>query len=89
MKGFVAGSLALIVLYVVVQPGAADKAATGGNVLVSMLRRALSPQVAGLPNHGGAYAAQAAQDAAQAVASTKVGQTGQAVGQFLNTLPSN
>jgi hypothetical protein len=89
MRGFVVGSLALIVLYVVVQPGTADKAATGGNVLVSLLRRALSPQVAGIPNHGGAYAASTGQAAAQAAATTKVGQTGQAVGQFLNTLPSN
>ena len=52
MRGFLAGSLALIVLYVVVQPGTAGKAATGGTVLVSALRRALSPQVAGVPNRG-------------------------------------
>lgn len=50
MRGFLVGSLALIVLYVAVQPGSAAKAQTGSNVLVSTLRRALSPQVAGLPN---------------------------------------
>ena len=52
MRGFLVGSLALIVLYVAVQPGSAAKAQTGSNVLVSTLRRALSPQVAGLPDRG-------------------------------------
>lgn len=50
MRGFVAGSLVLIVLYVALQPGTADKAEQGGNVLVGMLRRALSPEVAGVPD---------------------------------------
>jgi hypothetical protein len=56
MRGFAAGSFALIVLWVVVQPGTADKASTGGNVLVSALKRALSAQVAGVPDrsHSGA-----------------------------------
>jgi hypothetical protein len=87
MRGFLAGSLALIVLYVAVQPGTASKAQTGGNVLVGLLRRALSPQIAGLPNHG--PAATLGKDAAGAVAATKVGQAGQVVGGFLNNLPSN
>lgn len=53
MRGFLTGSLALIVLYVAVQPGTAAKAETGSNVLVQLLNRALSPQVAGLPQRGG------------------------------------
>jgi len=47
--GFLAGSLALIALYVGLQPGAARAAEVGGGVAVEALRRALSPDVAGVP----------------------------------------
>ena len=53
MRGFLLGSLALIVLYVVVQPGTAKAAQAGGNVLVEGLRRALSADVAGIPARKG------------------------------------
>lgn len=49
MRGFVVGSLALIVLYVVVQPGSASKLSTGSNVLSSSFARLLSPDAAGVP----------------------------------------
>lgn len=70
MRGFLVGSFALIVLYVAVQPGVAGKAAGGGNVLVTLLRHGLSPQVAGIPNHGGPSAQQFGQDALNAVLGT-------------------
>lgn len=50
MRGFVTGSLALIVLYTVIQPKAAERTGKGANLLASMLYRALSPEVAGIPN---------------------------------------
>jgi len=49
MRGFLLGSLVLVGLYVAVQPEGARAAAQGGNWLVSGLRRALSPEVAGVP----------------------------------------
>lgn len=54
LRGFAVGSLALIALYVGLQPNAATAAEAGGNALVGMLRRALSADVAGLPRRGGA-----------------------------------
>lgn len=53
MRGFLLGSLALIVLYTALQPGSAKAAAAGGGVLVSGLRRFLSPDVAGIPQRKG------------------------------------
>jgi hypothetical protein len=49
LVGFFTGSLALIVLYVALQPGSARAAEAGGGVVVEALRRALSPDVAGVP----------------------------------------
>jgi hypothetical protein len=48
--GFFSGSLALIALYTVSQPGVAAKLGVGSNVVVGLLHRALSPGVAGLPD---------------------------------------
>lgn len=50
MRGFVLGTMTLIVLEALLQPGAAEAAGQGGNVLVGLLQRLLSPQVAGIPN---------------------------------------
>ncbi len=50
LKGFVTGSLALIVLYVVVQPGPSQKLGIAGNVVVELLKRGFSPDVAGIPD---------------------------------------
>jgi hypothetical protein len=50
MRGFAAGSLTLIVLYVLLQQGSADKVAGGGNLAAALIRRALSPEVAGVPD---------------------------------------
>jgi hypothetical protein len=44
------GSLLLVGLEVLVQPAASEKVATGGNVLVRLLQRSLSPGVAGVPD---------------------------------------
>lgn len=49
MRGFVVGSLALIAVYVAVQPTASRAAATGTGWALSGLRRLLSPDVAGVP----------------------------------------
>ena len=72
MGGFLVGSLALIVLYVAVQPGTAGAAQAGGNVLVAGLRRALSADVAGIPparaGSTGAAVGSAAAGAAKAAA---------------------
>lgn len=54
MKGFVAGTLALIALEVLVTRSNAAKAAlTGSNALINMFKRALSPTVAGVPDRRG------------------------------------
>ncbi|HEX6869897.1 MAG TPA: hypothetical protein VF163_02260 [Micromonosporaceae bacterium] len=50
VRGFVFGSLGLIVLYVAIQPSTSGALETGGNALVVGLQRWLSPAVAGLPN---------------------------------------
>ncbi len=49
MRGFVVGSLALIALYVGLQARGIKAVETGGGAVVSGLRRALSPDVAGIP----------------------------------------
>lgn len=49
MGGFLFGSLVLIGLEVLLQPGSAKKAEQAGGVLTGLLRRALSPDVAGVP----------------------------------------
>ena len=49
-RGFLVGSMALIVLYVAVQPGTADKLGLGSNAVIALIRRGLSPQVAGIPD---------------------------------------
>lgn len=53
MRGFVAGTLVLIVLDVLVQPQVSGQVAAGGNLLVALLQRALSPSVAGVPDRSG------------------------------------
>lgn len=50
IRGFLAGSLALIALYVLVQPGVAEKVEQASGLSLSTFRRALSPQSAGVPN---------------------------------------
>jgi hypothetical protein len=52
VRGFLAGSFALIVLWVAVQPGSAQKAAVGSDALVALVHHALSPQIAGIPQRG-------------------------------------
>jgi hypothetical protein len=49
MRGFVLGSLGLIVLQVLLQPGSADSVAAGGNIIAATARRLLSADVAGVP----------------------------------------
>jgi len=50
LRGFLSGTLTLIVLYVVVQPGASSKTEQAGGVLVAGMRRWLSSGVAGVPD---------------------------------------
>lgn len=52
MRGFAVAGLALIALYAVLQPGGAKAAETGGNALAQMAQRAISPEVAGVPQRG-------------------------------------
>lgn len=49
MRGFLVGSLGLIVLYVALQPNSASTVEKGSNVLTALLRRGLSADVAGIP----------------------------------------
>jgi hypothetical protein len=49
-RGFATGTLALIVLYVVVQPGTAGKADTASGWLQQGMRRWLASDVAGVPD---------------------------------------
>lgn len=51
MRGFLAGSLALIILEVLVQSGPSNKLAESSNVIVQGMKRFLSPGVAGVGNH--------------------------------------
>jgi hypothetical protein len=63
VRGFVIGSLALVVLYVGAQPNSAAAAQTGAGLLVGMLRRLLSPDVAGIPQRAGTATTAPAQPA--------------------------
>jgi len=49
MRGFVVGSLALIALYVLVQPGTSAKVSGGLGLTQAIFNRILSPDVAGIP----------------------------------------
>lgn len=51
--GFVAGSLGLIAVYVLVQDGSAERISQAGGVGVSFLRKLMAPGVALIPNRGG------------------------------------
>jgi hypothetical protein len=62
VKGFAVGSLGLIVLYVVLQRGSANNIEGAGSLVVAFLKRATSPEVAGVPRRrtdlgprGGSY----------------------------------
>lgn len=50
MMGFLFGSLVLIAIEVGLQPGVADKAVQGGGAVTALIKRALSPDVAGIPD---------------------------------------
>lgn len=72
MRGFLAGSLALIILEVFVQSGPANALSQSSNVLVSGMKRFLSPGVAGVGNHGSNQGAGVASPTAVAPASPTV-----------------
>jgi hypothetical protein len=57
VRGFAVGGLALIALYVAVQPNNAKAATAGSNALVGLLRRFLASNVAGIPQRKPAAAA--------------------------------
>lgn len=50
LKGFAAGSLTLIVLWVFVQRGTSDKLTGASSLIVGGLRRFMSGDVAGVPS---------------------------------------
>lgn len=50
MSGFLSGSLVLIALWVLVQEGTSSKVEDASGLSLRMLRRAVSPDVAGLPD---------------------------------------
>lgn len=50
MKGFLVGSLTLIVLYVLLQPKAADTATSASNTALAGFNRILASGIAGVPN---------------------------------------
>lgn len=50
IRGFLAGSLLLIGLYVLVQPGVASKVEQASGLSLQALRRALSPEAPGVPD---------------------------------------
>jgi|MudIll2142460700_1097286.scaffolds.fasta_scaffold00115_26 hypothetical protein len=49
MRGFVGGSMVLIVMYVVLQPGSTERLVAGNNALMNAFRRALSGEVPAIP----------------------------------------
>lgn len=53
-RGALAGTLVLIVTYVVVQKGTSDKLGAASSAFQEGLKRLFSPQVAGIGNHSGA-----------------------------------
>lgn len=53
VRSMLAGGLALIVLYVVVQQGTSSKVEASSNVVVGAIKRFLSPGVAGVGQHRG------------------------------------
>ena len=60
MWGFLSGTLALIVIQQLVQPGASTRLAAGGGIIASSLSRLMSEGVAGIPKTKGAKAAEQA-----------------------------
>jgi hypothetical protein len=50
VRGFLVGSLTLIVIYVVTKPGSTEKLVSGNNALLTMFRRVLDGGVAGVPD---------------------------------------
>lgn len=50
MRGFVAGTLALVVLFAVTQRKAAERTGAAADLIGRALYRALSPEVAGVPD---------------------------------------
>ncbi len=59
MRAFLAGSLVLIAAYALLQNGAPAAVGAAGNVSLGWFRRALSPDVAGVPNRAPASSATA------------------------------
>ncbi len=51
IKGFLAGTLALSVVYVLLQSGSARRLEQGGNALVHGMRKLFDPTVAGIGDH--------------------------------------
>jgi len=49
MRGFVGGSMLLIIMYVVLQPGSTERLVAGNNALMNTFRRALSGEVPAIP----------------------------------------
>jgi hypothetical protein len=62
VRGFLVGTMLLVGLEVLVQPQTSSQVSSGGNVLVGLLRRLLSPDVAGIPDRAGTATQQQAQD---------------------------
>lgn len=48
LRGFLAGTIGLIVLYVVTERGASGRLATGGDIITTFIRRIGSPDIAGV-----------------------------------------
>lgn len=53
IRGFVVGSLSLIVLYVLVQEGSAQRVSQASSVSATLFAKLLSPGVAAIPNRAG------------------------------------
>jgi hypothetical protein len=48
-RGFAAGTIGLIVLYVLTQRGASDRVSSAGGIIANTIRRLGSPDIAGIP----------------------------------------
>ena len=51
IRGFIGGSLALIVVYTLVQRGASSRVAEGSSTLVELMKAVFSPGRAGVSDH--------------------------------------
>lgn len=85
--GFLLGSVVLIGMYVLYQPGVSGRVSDASNIFVAITRRLLSPDAAGIGNHaagtaGGSGGKATLRDKPTAGSGSSGGQTPRYTGYF-------